>query len=180
MLLTVRERLKEAARNQRLAKVKESEISSNPEDRPPATAGQQWVSANILYFTSEYTGDIRWTYYRIHISYIKRIRDIPNDEFEQLYLNDSGISEFHESLLDFIPTYVTYNLLKTKINTSSLNLNVKGIFKHNQTILTPTPLYPSFFGNTVAHTNNKIAGYKTTSIFTSPAINTSINPQSCS
>jgi hypothetical protein len=176
VLQTVRERLKEAAKNNQLGDVRVDEISSNPEDRPPATAGQKWVSANLSYLNSEYINDTKWTYYRIHVSYIVRVREIPNDRFEDLFIDDVPILKLHDDLMRCIPTYTSLLLLKQKLAAS---YNVKNMFKHSQTTLQPTPLYPSFFGNTVANTNSKIAGFKTTAIFTSPAISDKTNLQLC-
>lgn len=177
MLQTVRERLKEAARNKQLGNIQEDEISSNPDDRPPAISGQQWVSANLSYFNSDYTNDTKWTLYRIHISYIVRVRELPNDRFEDLFIDDGPILKLHDDLMRCIPTYTSLLLLKENL---APDFNVKGIFKHSQTTLQPTPLYPSFFGNTVANNNTKVAGFKTTSIFTSPSISDKINLQLCS
>lgn len=188
VLKSVRDRLRQRG----LVDLKEKEIEVLPEGRVPASAGQLFLSLSPTGLRRINVGDFSKKYrLNFRINLICRIRDIPNDEFGEVYLdklNYTGILEqvqtYVESLdmLQYLIEQATTELVPNYLETDSTRQrwSVSGQFIHYSTILEPIHLYPGFFLTKSAKNDSKIAGYKFYSSFASPILTDLYNTSSCS
>ena len=176
---TILKRLQDSARAGKIDKVSFEDIGANPRHRVPATIGQIGITVNITGAYSRYIEQIKFTNYTFEVIYIRRIREIPNDEFESLWINSNEIPDFHDLIGSLIPSYTTLKLTTNILEEQGFRFKPKGIYQHLASQLAPTPLYSSYFGSVQNPPSNKIAGFKTISTFRSPDFYELRNPQSC-
>lgn len=180
VLNAVLEKLKDLARTNKLPKLSPDDIGANPRHRVPVIIGQSGVTVNLTTASSRYIEQIKFTSYSFEVVYVRRIREIPNDEFESLWINDREIPDFHDAIASHIPSWSLLKITeRITANQQPCRFKAKGIYQHNISQLAPTPLYGSYFGGTQSPPSNKISGFKTISTFRSPEFYELKNPQSC-
>jgi hypothetical protein len=175
----VLQQLQNLARNNKLPKMVPEDIGANPNHKVPAIIGQNGVTVNLVNASSRYVEQIKFTSYSFEVVYVRRIREVPNDEFESLWINEKEIPDFHDEIASQLPSWATLKLTNRMLESEGCRFKAKGIYYHLATQLAPTPLYGSYFGSTSMPPNNKVAGFKTISTFKSPEFYELRNPQSC-
>lgn len=175
----VLERLKNAASAGLLPKLQKEDIGANPRHRVPVIIGQNGVTVNITNAVSRYTELQKFTAYNFEVVYIRRIREIPNDQFETLYHQANEIPDFHEIISSLIPSWKTLQLTRSYLERNHQRFKEVGIYHHMLSQLNPIPLYGSYFGGKEIPPSNKVAGFKTITTFRSPEFYELLNPQLC-
>ena len=171
--------LRNAANTNGLPKITAEDIGANPQHRVPAIIGQNGITVNLVNSVSRYVEQIKFTSYTFEVVYVRRIREIPDDEFQILWINANEIPDFHDTVASIIPSWASLQAMQSLMATQGNRFKPKGIYYHISSQLAPTPLYGSYFGAKEITPNNKIAGFKTISLFRSPEFYELRNPQSC-
>ena len=171
--------LQDSARANKLPKLTAEDIGANPQHRVPAIIGQNGITVNLVNSSSRYVEQIKFTSYTFEVVYVRRIREIPDDEFQILWINANEIPDFHDTIGSIIPSWKSIKVTENLAMVKGDRFRPKGIYQHISSQLSPTPLYASYFGSTDLNPSSKIAGFKTISLFRSPEFYELRNPQSC-
>lgn len=171
--------LQDSARANKLPKILADDIGANPQHKVPAIIGQNGITVNLTNASSRYTEQIKFTSYTFEVVYVRRIREIPNDEFETLWTQANEIPDFHDSLGSIIPSWRTLKTTENLLLSEGGRFKAKGIYQHLSSQISPSPLYGSYFGSKDLTPSNKVAGFKTISLFKSPEFYELRNPQLC-
>lgn len=109
----------------------------------------------------------------------QRVRDIPNDEFDEIaYLESASMSDVLDVLIPVIESEAAFQEFKTNLDTLLIPSTVIPLYQLTDAFrfmsmnLDPKHLYPSDFGtrsgNDKKQLYDKIAGYSMTAMFESP------------
>lgn len=157
-----------------------------PEGKVPATAGQMFVVLSPENFRTQNPHEhVHKDVINFEIAVVHRIRDVPNDRFGKIYLDDDEMADIHQAIKDEIVSFAMFQRLLVwnaleKIGNSQVadpeldaaarpvKYSVIGEFTHHVTRLDPVHLWPNYFLAKTKNPDRKIAGYKTVSTFTSP------------
>jgi hypothetical protein len=176
---TVLKMLQDSARANKLPKLSAEDIGANPQHRVPAIIGQNGITVNLTNSSTRYVEQIKFTSYTFEVVYVRRIREIPNDEFEILWTQANEIPDFHDAIGSIIPSWRSLKVTEHLLMENANRFKPKGIYQHLSSQLSPTPLYGSYFGSKDLTPSNKVAGFKTISLFKSPEFYELRNPQLC-
>lgn len=147
-----------------------------PEGKFPASWGQR----SLAIHPKDYRGltprlSIRKKIITFQLTLVQRIRDIPNDNFEEIaYMDALSMSDILEATIPIVENETMFRLFQANLERESPGkYSLSDTFRFITMTLDPRHLYPSDFltrsGNDKEQLYDKVAGYSMTATFESPA-----------
>lgn len=156
--------------------VEKNSIAILPDGNVPAIAGQTFITVSPQELITVNQKDfVKMRQLVFDVFIIERIRDLPYDRRGEIYVNSTALTEQHETIIGLIESFAMLQILITAFKP---DYSVTRNFSHRITSLNPIHLYSSFFGSKDT-SDDKIAGYKTYSRFSSPMLIQNVNPLNC-
>lgn len=166
--------------------LKPEQVAILTDDKPPPNMGEMFVTISIKRLeTVGPLSNYRKEFVLFNVNLIQRVRDIPNDRTGTIHVDKNQAHEIHQSVIDAVQSLVMYNNLYTLIKSTQAAdatqkmYNIALPFLHRYTMLDPIKLYPGYFYTKPSQPQDKLAGFRTYSVFRSPAFYPVINPLSC-